>query len=75
MMSHVLLAQPCNTIQATNRAAFLTPAQVVLETGAHTSVVKNKQLLLRIHQTRTKLKIMIVTQISYKIKNKQLEVG
>ena len=75
MMSHVYLAKPCNTIQATNGAAFLTPAQAVLDTGAHTSVVKNKQLLLRIHQTRTKVKIMIVTQISDKIKNKQLEVG
>ena len=53
MMSHVHLAQPCSTILATGGAASLTPTQVVLDTGANASVVKNKKLLQRVHSTRT----------------------
>lgn len=53
MMGHVHLAQPCSTILATGGATSISPTQIVLDTGANASVIKNKQLLQRVHRTRT----------------------
>ena len=53
MIAHVHLVQSCSNILATGGAGSITPTQIVLDTGANASVVKNKKLLQRVHRTRT----------------------
>ena len=53
MMSHVHIAQPCSTIMATGGASTLRRNQLLLDTGANTSVVHNSRLLTAIRSTRT----------------------